>query len=90
MIYSKKDKVRDLGKLRATNYKFNKYVCLPKPETTYREAIHEIRKAEMMKVFKRTVGGSKNDHKVTKVSNSTTLTGKDAPLSDDLRVCKLN
>ena len=57
MIYIKKDKMLNLGKLRATNYKFNKYVCLPKPETAHREAVHEIRKAEMLKIFKKTVGG---------------------------------
>ena len=55
MIYSKKDKNLNLGRLKATDYKFNKYVCLPRPESTYREAIHEIRKAEMLKVFRKTL-----------------------------------
>ena len=44
MTYCKRDMTLNLGKLRATNYKFNKHICLPRPETAYREALHEVRK----------------------------------------------
>ena len=60
MIYSKESKSLNLGKLKATDYKFNKFLHLPRPESTYREAVHEIRKTEMMKVFKKTL---KSTHK---------------------------
>ena len=56
MIYSRKEKVLDMGKMKATSYKFNKYVHLPRPETTIREAVHEIRKNEMLRIFRKTVG----------------------------------
>ena len=53
MVYSKEEKNLDMGNLRATDYKYNRYVHLPKPKTAEDEALHEIRKAESMKVFKR-------------------------------------
>ena len=55
MVYSKKDMTLNLGKLRATNYKFNKHVCLPRSETAYREAVHEVRKTEMLKIFRKSL-----------------------------------
>ena len=63
MMYSKRDKILNLGKLRATNYKFNKHICLPKPETAYREAVHEVRKTEMLKIFRKTLSGKNRSEK---------------------------
>ena len=60
MIYSKTDKSLDLGKFKATDYKFNNFIHMPNPGKTEKEAAHEIRKREMLKIFKKVVsGGSK-------------------------------
>ena len=53
LTYDKESGVIDMGKFRATNYKFNKMVFLPESESIEREAKHEIRKAEMLRVFKK-------------------------------------
>ena len=42
----------DLGRLRATDYKYNKYIHLPKPESVNRESVHEVRKDQMLSVFR--------------------------------------
>ena len=55
MVYVKSEKVLDLGKLKATEYKFNKHVFLPKNETADKEAMHEVRRAAMLDVFKKSV-----------------------------------
>ena len=57
MIYLKSDKTLDLGRIKATDYKFNKRVFLPEDESVDKEAIHEVRRATMMEIFKKTVGG---------------------------------
>ena len=54
MTYDKEYKVVDMGRFKATNYKFNRYVHLPEAGSVENEAKHEIRKAEMMKIFKKT------------------------------------
>ena len=54
ITYDKETRVIDMGKFRATNYKFNKMVHLPEAESMEREARHEIRKAEMLKIFRDT------------------------------------
>ena len=68
MVYLKSEKVLDLGKMKATNYKFNKRIFLPKGETAEREALHEVRRMSMFETFKNTIkksndGGNKEDEK---------------------------
>ena len=50
LTYDKEYKTIDMGKFRATNYKFNKMVHLPDADPVEKEAKHEIRKVEMLKV----------------------------------------
>ena len=53
MVYLKSERVLDLGKLKATDYKFNKHVYLPKSESTEREAVHEARRRlAMLDIFR--------------------------------------
>ena len=51
LIYDKATKSLDMGKLRATEYKFNKFVCLPKAESVEREALHEVRRNKMIELL---------------------------------------
>ena len=52
MVYNKSDKALDLGKMKATDYKYNKHVFLPKHETVERESLHDIRRTTMLEAFK--------------------------------------
>ena len=52
LVYDKADKSLNLGRLRATDYKFNRYIHLPCPESSSRESLHEVRKQQMMKTFR--------------------------------------
>ena len=62
LTYDKDSKQIDMGKFKATNYKFNKYVHLPGAESVGQESKHEIRKAEMLKIFKKTCLKAKKDN----------------------------
>ena len=53
MVYDKSEKSLDMGRLKATEYKFNKYVHLPKAESVIRESLHEVRRSKMVEVFMR-------------------------------------
>ena len=53
LIYDKATKSLDMGRLRATEYKFNKFVCLPKAENIEREALHEVRRNKMVELFEK-------------------------------------
>ena len=52
MIYLKSEKTLDLGKLKATDYKFNKRVFLPKSDTAERESLHGVRRTTMLEIFR--------------------------------------
>ena len=52
MVYLKSDKTLDLGKMKATDYKFNKHVFLPRNETVERESLHEVRRVTMLDAFR--------------------------------------
>ena len=56
MVYIKAEKVLDLGKLKATDYKYNKHVFLPRNETTEKEALHEVRRVAMLDIFRKSLG----------------------------------
>ena len=64
LVYNKTSSVLDLGKLKATNYKYNNFIHLPAPGDPEKEACHEIRKKEMLRIFNDVVdrlnGGGKN------------------------------
>ena len=57
MVYMKREKRLDLGKLKVTDYKFNKFVHLPRAQEATSEAKHEVRRAAMERVFKETFPG---------------------------------
>ena len=46
------EKGEDMGKLKATDYKYNKFVYLPRPQKSTKEAKHEVRKVAMERIFK--------------------------------------
>ena len=52
MVYDKENKSLDLGRLKASDYKYNKFIHLPKPESINREAMHEARKEQMLATFR--------------------------------------
>ena len=51
MTYDKVNKGLDLGNLRASDYKYNKFIHLPKPRQACKESMNEVRRVEMIKVF---------------------------------------
>ena len=51
MVYLKKEKRFDLTRLKATNYKFNKFVHLPRAQKATNEAKHEVRRVAMERIF---------------------------------------
>ena len=55
MVYNLKNKKLNLGNLKATNYKYNKYVNTPDPETTDIETKHQFRRTEARRIFDRAV-----------------------------------
>ena len=66
MVYLRSERSLDLGKMRATNYKYNKHVYLPKNDSTEKEALHEVRRMTMLDCFKKVTGGGKDGNNVRK------------------------
>ena len=60
MTYDKESGFIDMGKFRATNYKFNKFVHLPEASSIGMEARHEVRKAEMLRIFREVCSDQEN------------------------------
>ena len=54
-VFNFRDKTLALDRLRGTDFKYNKRVYLPNPVSTQKEALHEMRRNEMEKVFKKVV-----------------------------------
>ena len=65
MIYTKCNKTLDMSKMKATNYKFHRHVTLPRTESVMKEAMQQLRKNEVLKVFRdymeENVGGEKKN-----------------------------
>ena len=53
MLYNNQTKTLDMGNMRATNYKYNKYVGLPPNESPEIETTHHNRRIELLRVFDR-------------------------------------
>ena len=53
MIYNKGNRCLDMGNLRASDYKYNRYIHLPKSTDAQKETLHILRKEEMKKVYMR-------------------------------------
>ena len=51
MVYDKSTYTLDPSKMRATDYKYNRYVTLPKPGCPQTEAMHEMRRKELLSAF---------------------------------------
>ena len=56
LVYNKEDLSLNLGRMRASDYKYNKMIYLPKIEDSRRESLHEVRKEQMLKVFNEVKG----------------------------------
>ena len=66
MVYNSKSKSFDLGNLRATNYKHNKLIYMPKNYDAERESSHTNRKNEMLRTFKRVANEGVRDSNLSK------------------------
>ena len=51
LVYNKGEGVLDLGNLKSNEYKFNKYINLPKASSTHLESMHEYRRSNMLETF---------------------------------------
>ena len=47
LMYNKRTRCLDMGNLRASDYKFNRFIHLPRPENAETEALHKTRRKEM-------------------------------------------
>ena len=56
LFYDKDNNCLNLNKCRATDYKFNRMVHLPRPQSASRETLHEVRKVEMLNIFTEVTG----------------------------------
>ena len=52
MIYNKGSKCVDMGNLKASDYKYNRYIHLLRSTDAQRETLHILRKEEMKKVYR--------------------------------------
>lgn len=59
LTYNKADKTLDAGNLRATDYKYNRFIHLPNSGDAKKESLHEFRRIEMAKCFDRVMLGTK-------------------------------
>ena len=83
----------DMGNLRASEYKFNKFIHLPKPKKASKESMNEVRRNEMSKVFDRvkkkieTQGPQKGMNGMVKGKNKVVnvTKGSNSNLSEDER-----
>ena len=66
MVYNGKSRSLDLGNLKATNYKHNKVVYMPKNYNAEKESIHANRKNEMLRTFNRVANEGVNDSNLSK------------------------
>ena len=51
MVYNKETKSIDMGNLRASDYKFNKTIHLPRGDDAEKETKHNLRREEMLRIF---------------------------------------
>jgi len=52
MTYNKETKCIEMGNLRASDYKFNKYIYLPRPDDANSEKVHNIRGIKRAMVYR--------------------------------------
>ena len=50
LVYGKASKKLNLGNLKVSKYKFNKFVNIPRPKSVRSEAINEVQRKEMIRV----------------------------------------
>ena len=53
MVYNHKTRSLDLGNLKATDYKYNKDLYMPDPDSPDVEALHQFRRTEANRLFSR-------------------------------------
>ena len=70
MVYDKQTRRFDMGNLRATDYKYNRYVHLPKAKSAENEALHEMRKVESLKAFHKVKSSLDRDQSGTNLTKS--------------------
>ena len=51
LTYDKSEGKLDLGNIKSTDYKYNRYINLPKPNSAKAESMHEYRRSQMLRVF---------------------------------------
>ena len=67
MIYNYKNKALNMGNLKATDYKHNKQLHMPDPESSDIETLHQFRRTECKRIFDR---AQKSVAKIKQVSKS--------------------
>ena len=72
MLYNLKSKSLNFGNLKATQYKYNKSIYMPKPEADDVELSHQLRKTEMLRIFNRAIGSKKGNPKSKNVAKDVT------------------
>ena len=96
MVYNYKNRALNLGILKATDYKHNKHINMPEPESLDIETLHQFRRTECMRIFDRaqksvaksipsksppTPAGSKNVSESGRSKNDSIVTNPESNLS---------
>ena len=82
-----------MSKMKATNHEFHRHITLPRTESVMKEAMQQVRKNEMLKVFRdymeEHVGGEKKKkEKGSRKSRTSLQTNKNSGSNLD-RTCPL-
>ena len=82
MIYNYKDKTLNFANLKATDYKYNKRIFMPEPDSAEIETLHEVRRTEMRKIFSRVSKPPVNSHQsnMSKSNNTQSVNSKESKL----------
>ena len=53
MLYDYKTKSINLGNLKATDYKYNKMLYMPDPDSSDKENLHQFRRTECNRIYEK-------------------------------------
>ena len=73
MVYDLEGKTLNPNRLRASNYRFNRAINLPKPQQAETEVKHEIRKVEATKAFDKLMANSTSKNSGFSLANKSNL-----------------
>ena len=77
MIFNFRANDLSLERMRCTDFKYNKRIFLPQPKNANREALHQTRREEMLRVFKKVAVKSQTERDWKQAGNNRSDTKKE-------------